>query len=552
MNYERTLLAWLILLLTTFFATPQAIAETVTRISASHLVSAEWLKANIHRDDIVVVDASSPRLYQQKHIPGSISANVFMLGSREVTPAAMERLVRSWGVNPGKKIVLYDEGATFMATSMFFELYYHGFSPQDIFILDGGLAKWEATGGATTKDAKPAPAIGSITHPGMREAARARHAEFISASGTPEKSVLVEGLDAEYYYGGAKFFTHAGHVPNAVMMPSDDFFNADKTFKSAPEIQRMFNHIGITPNRQIYTYCGGGVAASLSFFAAKFLLGYLDVKLYKGSQREWLRDDRGLPFWTFAAPNRLRDRQWVNGWNSDMMRMMQASDLNIIDIRSSAVRAQGYIPHSLVLPAQDLKLQAQSPQKLAEALGAAGVVQASEAVIVSDGGITPDAALTMLLLENIGHAKVSILAGSFDDWALAGLPTVSAAKQTAPTPPVRVQQYTPRPRSDLLLMSDRAKSATTTPRIILVSGKFTSTHAPHVPQGKRIELPYTDLLDKQGNPKPANDIWNLLAKAGVSRYAEIICVADSMGEAAVNYVVLKMMGFADVKVMQPS
>jgi thiosulfate/3-mercaptopyruvate sulfurtransferase len=548
MNYKRTILVWLILLLTALFAIPPAIAQTVAQNSPSPLVSTDWLKANIQRDDVVVIDASSPRLYQQKHIAGSISANVFMLGSREVTPAAMERLVRSWGVNPGKKIVLYDEGATFMATSLFFELYYHGFSAQDMFILDGGLAKWEATGGAVTKDATPAPAIGSITHPGMREDARARHAEFVSASGTPEKSVLVEGLDAEYYYGGARFFSQAGHMPHAVMMPSDDFFNADKTFKSNAEIQRMLNHIGITPNRQIYTYCGGGVAASLSYFAAKFLLGYPEVKLYKGSQREWLRDDRGLPFWTFAAPNRLRDRQWVNGWNSDMMRMMEVSDLNIIDIRAADIRARGYIPHSLTLPAAAIKSNAQSPQQLAEALGAAGVVEAHEAVIVSDGGITPDAALTMLLLENIGHTKVSILAGSFDDWALAGLPTVNAAKQTTATP-VGAQRYVPHPRSDLLVMSDQVKSTAATPRIILVAGKFTSLSAP---QGKIIELPYTDLLDKQGNPKPANDIWNLLTKAGVSRYAEIICVADSLGEAAANYVVLKMMGFADVKVMQPS
>jgi thiosulfate/3-mercaptopyruvate sulfurtransferase len=191
MNYKRTVLVWFLLLISVL-TTPQAIAKTVAQNSPSPLVSAEWLKANIQRDDIVVIDASSPRLYQQKHIPGAISANVFMLGSREVTPAAMERLVRSWGVNPGKKIVLYDEGATFMATSLFFELYHHGFSAQDMFILDGGLAKWEATGGAVAKDVTPAPAIGNITHPGMREAARARQAEFVSASGTPEKSVLVE------------------------------------------------------------------------------------------------------------------------------------------------------------------------------------------------------------------------------------------------------------------------------------------------------------------------------------------------------------------------
>jgi 3-mercaptopyruvate sulfurtransferase SseA len=68
-------------------------------------------------------------------------------------------------------------------------------------------------------------------------------------------------------------------------------------------------------------------------------------------------------------------------------------------------------------------------------------------------------------------------------------------------------------------------------------------------QGKVIHLPYTELLNSDGTPKAAKDIWNLLAKAGVPRYAEIICVADDPGEAAANYYLLKLMGFPDVKVL---
>jgi len=37
----------------------------------------------------------------------------------------------------------------------------------------------------------------------------------------------------------------------------------------------------------------------------------------------------------------------------------------------------------------------------------------------------------------------------------------------------------------------------------------------------------------------------------VPRYARIVLVADTLGEAAVNYVVFRLMGFADVKVWAP-
>jgi 3-mercaptopyruvate sulfurtransferase SseA len=64
-----------------------------------------------------------------------------------------------------------------------------------------------------------------------------------------------------------------------------------------------------------------------------------------------------------------------------------------------------------------------------------------------------------------------------------------------------------------------------------------------------VHVPHTDLLNADGTPKAAKDLWTILTKAGVPRYAELVCVADDPGEAAVNYVVFKLMGFPDVKVL---
>ena len=86
------------------------------------------------------------------------------------------------------------------------------------------------------------------------------------------------------------------------MVPSVDFYNPDKTFKSTEEIKRMLNYFDIRPEQTIYTHCGGGVAASVPFFALKFLAGFPKVKLYKESQLGWLSDERELPFWTYDAP----------------------------------------------------------------------------------------------------------------------------------------------------------------------------------------------------------------------------------------------------------
>ena len=59
---------------------------------------------------------------------------------------------------------------------------------------------------------------------------------------------------------------------------------------------------------------------------------------------------------------------------------------------------------------------------------------------------------------------------------------------------------------------------------------------------------HSQFLKNDGTPKAAKDIWDIINIAGVPRYAELICVSDDPAEAAVNYFILKLMGYADVKV----
>ena len=80
----------------------------------------------------------------------------------------------------------------------------------------------------------------------------------------------------------------------------------------------------------------------------------------------------------------------------------------------------------------------------------------------------------------------------------------------------------------------------------LASGRNLPAKAP---DGKGVHVPSTDLLNPDGTPKAAKDIWNILTKAGVPRYAELVCIADDPGEAAVNYFILKLMGYPDIKVL---
>ena len=102
---------------------------------------------------------------------------------------------------------------------------------------------------------------------------------------------------------------------------SADFYNPDRIFKSPEDIKSMLTYLGIRPEQQIYTYCGGGVAASVPFFALKFLVDYPKIKLYKESELGWLSDERELPFWTYDAPFLMRQTNWLQFWSGQRIRM---------------------------------------------------------------------------------------------------------------------------------------------------------------------------------------------------------------------------------------
>lgn len=514
------------------------------------LVEPRWLANHPNRSDLLLLDASMPQQYAAGHIPGAVSAPAFFTAGRDLPPAAIERQLQAWGVSPGRKIVVYDEGGSWMAARVFWDLHYNGFPLADLYLLDGGLHRWKAAGQPVTRDATPAPVAGTFRVTRVLDGERVRLNEFLAATGDPVRHVVVDALEPPYYYGGAKFFDRAGHIANALLWPSSDFFDPlTKAFKSPDEIRRMLAHHGIQPEQTVHVYCGGGGAAAVPVFALRFLLGRDKVKLYNESQREWLQDERGLPMWTHAAPQKLRRAAWLEGWGGAMMRMVGFANLSVVDLRPPEAYAKGHVPFALNIPADVFRAHVQQPAKLAELLGAAGVNPQHEAVLVADGGLHPTTALAMWLLERAGQRKVSLLADSFDDWAFGGLtvakePTVVGARKTPQDLVVPAVSHPHR--------APVVGKASAYPKVFLASGRQAPANPPATDGSSQlIHLPYTELLEPGGSPKAAKDLWSVLAKAGVPRYAEIITVADDVGEAAVSWFVLKLMGFADVKVWLP-
>ena len=538
------------------------------------LISVEELQAQLGQDNLVLLDASPTPFYVAKHIPGAVSVSFTQAQSRsqgvnlsygggidlmtdidaafpfqDLPAPQMEKLFQDWGVNKKSQVVIYDQGGAMHATRLFFSFVYHGFPADRVRILNGGLSQWQAKNLPVNQEVAQAAKRGDFKVGALKSEIKTSVPEVLAASGDPD-SALVEALSADWHFGEALNYSRRGHIPYAIMIPAADFYNADKTFKSPEEIKRMLDHFGIRPDQTIYTHCGGGIAGSVAFFGIKYLAKHQKVKHFTESQLGWLDDSRELPFWTYDAPYLLRDANWLQWWGGQRTRSLGVTQVSVVDVRSAEQYAEAHTPFALNVPAAEFKKNLKQPAALAKTLGAAGVNPKHEAVVISGEGISKDAALVFVALESLGQKKVSILTDSHDQWAASGFqlrdkPTVVAQKQLPfdlAVPPV---EYSAKPR-DGILVTDPAYSQGVYPKVYVASGKT----LPSVKlAGKVVHVPYTELLTDDGKPKEAAAIWNTLAKAGVPRLAELITVSDDAGEAASNYVVLKLMGFPNVKTL---
>jgi len=527
-------------------AQPLRTAEGVT----GSLVTANALARHLGDTDVVILDASPAQVYAAKHIPGALSVDLFTFGLPDASAVEMEKRFQSWGISSGKTVVMYDQGGSMMATRVLFSLLYYGFPAKDLFVLDGGLAKWQELGLPIARNLTPVPKPGSFRIGKLNEGVKANLPDVLNASGDPVNNVLVEALGADWHFGQVRVFNRAGHIPRGILLPSTDFYNPDKTFKPAAEIRRMLTYYGIRPEQRIYTYCGGGVAASVPFFALKFILNYPNVKLYVGSELDWLSDERELPYWTYDAPYLIRESDWLQFWSGRMPRAMGITHVSVVDVRPAGAFNQGHVPFALNIPADKFQSNLRTPAKLAGILGPAGVHAADEAVVVSDGGLTRASALAFVMLQKMGQRKVSVFMDSMEKWTRLGHtltkdPTAVGAKKGPQDVSIPPTSY-PADFREGVVIADPNASQGVYPKVYVASGEKLPSHAP---EGKMIHVPFTELLNPDGTPKAAKDVWNILTKAGVPRYAELVCVSDDPGEAAINYFVLLLMGYPNVKVL---
>jgi thiosulfate/3-mercaptopyruvate sulfurtransferase len=236
----------------------------------------------------LILDLRPPEAYTAGHIPTAVHLDLWGVSLVDTDPAPLkafmwmiEHVLQIHGVDAATPVVVYDEQSGIRAARAFWFLEYFGHPAARV--LDGGFGAWSAAGLEVTCVADPPP---RSNWTGTRlEHTIATWKDVRCALGRRDVVILDTRSDAEYT--GAVARAHrAGAIPGAVHIEWTRNLGPDGRFKSPEELTKMYTDAGVTPDREVFTYCQGGYRAAHSYLALR-LLGYPRVRNYVGSWKEW-------------------------------------------------------------------------------------------------------------------------------------------------------------------------------------------------------------------------------------------------------------------------
>jgi thiosulfate/3-mercaptopyruvate sulfurtransferase len=260
------------------YARPELLAETV------------WLAEHLGDPRIRIVDARSEKDYMERHITGAVHMDGFGnsiprsengdMGSAE----EFARIAGGLGIANDSTVVVYDTPSQRMGMVAWTFLYY---GHEDVRILDGGVAKWLAEGRPLDADL---PELAPVAYVASPVEAVYCSLDQAKAGVGREDFVFWDTRSDDEYTGieaGFRAPPRPGRIPGAAHLEWTELLDpGSRTLKPAGELRQLLEAQGITPDKQVASYCNGGARGALGGFVLR-VLGYDRGQTYAGSFAQW-------------------------------------------------------------------------------------------------------------------------------------------------------------------------------------------------------------------------------------------------------------------------
>jgi thiosulfate/3-mercaptopyruvate sulfurtransferase len=260
------------------YARPEMLADTA------------WLAEKLGDANVRVGDARSKNEFAAGHIAGAVHFDGFGSGIPRAENGDMgaaeefASTVGQLGISNADTVVVYDTPSQRMGMVAWTFLYY---GHADVRILDGGMTRWLAEGRPVETEERHRAPVTYVARP--VDAVYCSLEQAKAGAGRDDFVFWDTRSDAEYSGEEAGFRAppRPGHIPGAGHLDWTELLDpASRTFKPAAEMRQLLAAQGITPDKQVASYCNAGARGALGGFVLQ-LLGFARGQAYAGSFAQW-------------------------------------------------------------------------------------------------------------------------------------------------------------------------------------------------------------------------------------------------------------------------
>ena len=270
------------------YTNPQLLIDSAELAGRLGVGPASAKRPALSAKSLVVLDLRPAEAFAAGHIPGAFHLDLFGVSLIDTDLAPLDaflwmigHMIASRGTSADRPVIVYDDHSGMRAARAFWFLEFFGHP--DARLLDGGFTAWQREGQPVATVAL-APTNSGWTV-GRVDKWLATWRVVRDRIGLSDAVMLDTRSEGEYC-GTTVRAKRAGAIPGAVHVEWTRNLDSSGAFKPAAELRQMYESVGVTPDREVITYCQGGYRAAHSYLALR-LLGYPRVRNYIGSWKEW-------------------------------------------------------------------------------------------------------------------------------------------------------------------------------------------------------------------------------------------------------------------------
>lgn len=285
------------------------VASPVMAADIDPLVDAEWLKGQLDKENLVVLDIRSGiddggdrSSFEKARIPGSIYSSYTNDGWREsrggvaglLPPvASLERLIGGLGIGNDDSVVIVPAGtgATDFGSAARVYWTFKVLGHDEVAILNGGFAGWQAQGLEVASGAVERREVAEFQGE-LREDLIATTEEVQAAR--EGQAQLVDARPEEYFRGEKQSpaAEAPGTIPGSRNLPHYSLLrdSGEAWYLNSDELQSRINAAEIESDTKTVAFCNTGHWAATDWFVLSEVAGFDNVSMYDGSMAAWTQD----------------------------------------------------------------------------------------------------------------------------------------------------------------------------------------------------------------------------------------------------------------------